>query len=99
MIKRVNVLGGSQDDYINMAVLEAEDKAGWKLVTVTGSIDLSIRLGVPLWAIFYKDEAVFAGVDLATDNVVVVEKVTPKSKTKPKRVKSKIGTVLPNASV
>ena len=90
MIKKVNVLGKSQEDYLNMDIIEEMDRDGWRLVSVTGNIDLSVRLGVPLWALFYKDEEkkpVPVKTVEEADRAIESGAVT---KPKQKRVKSKI---------
>ena len=93
MIKKVNVLGGSQQDYLNMAIIEEMDNDGWELRAVTGDIDLSVRLGVPLWAIFYKPDVKPEPIQVKTveeaEKAVDSGKVVVKKKVK-KRVKSKI---------
>ena len=85
MIKWVDVRGSSQNDFINKEIVEELDKDGWRLISIVGDIDLSVRLGVPLLGVFQKDDKPAPVEKKTVGDILEQKKTSPKTKAKSKK--------------
>lgn len=95
MIKRFDVKPKSTDDNINWDELVRLDDEGWRLVTVVGKAEDTLRYGLPMWAICQKSDNMLELPPITKerleefktqlcDNMLEAQKVKPKAKAKKK---------------